>query len=65
MRSVVTAANKIEPTPGDVGRFALHMDSNRFATQLVQWCGDDVELNVVAAWMEDVASRLRQHRATL
>lgn len=54
-----------EPSPGDVGRFAIHHPAATFAKQLAQWCGDSIELNDVAAWMEAVAKRLREIRDSL
>lgn len=56
------AMNHLEPTPGDVGRFALHASPMDFADALVQWCGSDTEINDVARWLEIVATRLRALR---
>lgn len=56
---------RTDPSPGDVGRFAIHTHPQRFATELAGWCGDSVELNDVAAWMDAVAKRLREIRESM
>ena len=57
--------SKYDPTPGDVARFALHMDPVMFATKVAFWCGDDVDLRDVSNWFTAVANELLSIRETL
>lgn len=49
-----------DPTPGDVGRFALHSNADWFGLQLAAWCDNESQLQAVTDWVEAVYFKLRE-----
>lgn len=53
-------SERADPSPGDFGRFALHVDAGMFVIQLGRWCDSAAELTRVTDWFEAVYLGLRE-----